>query len=63
MNWRSLLGFNEPTETSVVRQVIKRDGGLEKYNRWKIAAAVSKAVVRGKAISKHDNTKENVLIS
>jgi ribonucleoside-triphosphate reductase (formate) len=25
-------------------QVIKRDGSLEKYNRWKIAAAVSKAV-------------------
>ncbi len=45
MNWRSLLGFGEPTEKSVVRQVIKRDGALEKYNRWKIAAAVSKAIV------------------
>ena len=45
MNWQGLLGFGEPKEAAVVRQVIKRDGGLEKYNRWKIAAAVSKAVV------------------
>ena len=45
LNWRSLLGFGEPAEKGVVRQVIKRDGGIEQYNRWKIAAAVSKAVV------------------
>ena len=44
LNWRSLLGFGEPAEKAVVRQVIKRDGSIEKYNRWKIAAAINKAV-------------------
>ena len=43
LNWRVFLGLGEPTDRSVM-QVIKRDGSLEKYNRWKIAAAVSKAV-------------------
>ena len=44
LNWRSFLGINEPAEKSVIKQVIKRDGSLEKYNRFKIAAAISKAV-------------------
>ncbi len=50
LNLRSFLGLSEPEETAAVRQVIKRNGALEKYNRWKIAAAISKAVVavRGK---------------
>ena len=39
------MGLSEPTEVSAVRRVIKRDGSTEQYNRWKIAAAISKAVV------------------
>ena len=44
LNWRSFLGLNEPTVESAIRRVVKRDGSLEEYNRWKIAAAISKAV-------------------
>lgn len=45
MNWRSFLGLGEREEKTVVRQVVKRNGDLERYNRWKIAAAISKAIV------------------
>jgi len=45
LNWRGFLGLSEAEEKTAVRQVIKRNGALEKYNRWKIAAAISKAVV------------------
>ena len=44
LNWRSFLGLNEPADAPALRQVIKRDGSLESYNRWKIAAAISKAI-------------------
>ena len=45
MNWRGFLGLSEREEKMVVRQVVKRNGDLERYNRWKIAAAISKAVI------------------
>jgi ribonucleoside-triphosphate reductase (formate) len=34
---------------TVIKRVVKRDGGIEKYDRWKIAGAIGKAVraVRG----------------
>lgn len=44
MDWRGFLGLGESAEASIVKQVIKRDGNLEKYNRWKIAGAIGKAV-------------------
>ena len=44
MDWRGFLGLGESVEASIVKQVIKRDGNLEKYNRWKIAGAIDKAV-------------------
>jgi ribonucleoside-triphosphate reductase (formate) len=44
MDWRGFLGLGESGEASIVKQVIKRDGNLEKYNRWKIAGAIDKAV-------------------
>lgn len=50
--WEEFLGIEsseKPAAGTVVRQVIKRNGKLEKYDRWKIAGAVGKAVraVRG----------------
>ncbi len=44
-DWNSILGLREGGKPPVVKSVIKRDGTLEKYNRWKIAAAIEKAVV------------------
>ena len=44
LDWRALLGFAETSDVSAVKQVIKRDGSLEKYNRWKIAGAIGNAV-------------------
>ncbi|TFG61705.1 MAG: ribonucleoside triphosphate reductase [Spirochaetales bacterium] len=44
--WEELLGGRETaSENKVVRQVIKRDGRLEKYDRFKIASAISRAVL------------------
>jgi ribonucleoside-triphosphate reductase (formate) len=50
--WEEFLGIEsseKPAAGAVIRQVIKRNGKLEKYDRWKIAGAVGKAVraVRG----------------
>lgn len=50
--WEEFLGTGQtgkPAAETVVRQVMKRNGKLEKYDRWKIAAAVGKAIraVRG----------------
>jgi ribonucleoside-triphosphate reductase (formate) len=42
LNWRNFLGRG--VEKPALRKVIKRDGSLEQYNRWKIASAISKAV-------------------
>ncbi len=43
-DWKSILGLEKNGGASVVKRVIKRDGSLEKYNRWKIASAIEKAV-------------------
>ena len=44
--WEELLGdkTEKPVADSVVEHVIKRDGRLEKYDRWKIASAIGRAV-------------------
>lgn len=43
-DWREFLG-NAPSERAfAVRQIVKRDGRLEKYDRYKIAGAISRAL-------------------
>ena len=45
--WEEFLGIEsseKPAAETVVRQVVKRNGRLEKYDRWKIAGAIGKAV-------------------
>lgn len=46
--WDEILR-NQPQEVTAVRHVIKRDGKIETYNRWKIAGAIGRAIkaVRG----------------
>ena len=40
--WRSFLGTNE--SASVIKNVVKRSGEIEKYNPAKISAAINKAI-------------------
>ncbi len=50
--WRAFLGSNSDSETQgFIRQVVKRNGKLEKYNPEKIRSAISKAIeaVEGRA--------------
>ncbi len=44
MEWSAYLGLGRTSDNPWLRNVVKRDGSLEQYNRWKIAAAVEKAV-------------------
>ena len=52
-DWKDFLGVEQKTAAeNVVRQVVKRDGGIEKYDRWKIASAIGRAVA---AVKKHED--------
>jgi len=43
-NWKDFLGVREPLgESSGVKRIVKRDGRIEKYDRWKIASAIGRA--------------------
>ena len=46
-DWKEFLQL-EPEETPaapfVVKRIVKRDGSIEKYDRWKIASAIGRAV-------------------
>ena len=43
--WRSFLGSNDAQETKeFFRQVVKRNGSIEKYDRIKIENAINKAI-------------------
>ena len=49
--WKDFLELtNNSSNGSVVKQIVKRNGKLEKYDRWKIASAIGRAVIaaRGK---------------
>ncbi|MCR5724695.1 MAG: ribonucleoside triphosphate reductase [Treponema sp.] len=51
--WRSFLGTNDDEETkSFIKQVVKRDGHLEAYDRNKIEGAIGKAI---EAVEKRAN--------
>ena len=43
-DWTEFLGNSVRPQPFAVRQIIKRDGSLEKYDRYKIAGAISKAL-------------------
>jgi ribonucleoside-triphosphate reductase (formate) len=44
--WEEFLGRGnkEEKDEPVIRQIVKRNGTLERYDRWKIAGAIGKAV-------------------
>lgn len=44
-DWKDFLGVEKkPVEKVVVRQIIKRNGTTERYDRWKIASAIGRAI-------------------
>ena len=44
--WEEFLGTDEEKQAAdgLIKQVVKRNGTLERYDRWKIASAIGKAV-------------------
>lgn len=48
-DWKEFLGVeHKPATANVIRQIVKRDGTIEKYDRWKIASAIGRAVTAAK---------------
>ncbi|MCL2293583.1 MAG: ribonucleoside triphosphate reductase [Spirochaetes bacterium] len=47
--WKEILDIKEESSATVIRQIAKRDGKIEKYDRWRIASAIGRAIssVRG----------------
>ena len=43
-DWTEFLGNSIRPQPFAVRQIVKRDGSLDKYDRYKIAGAISKAL-------------------
>jgi len=44
-DWKEFLGVERrPAAQTAVRQIVKRDGNTEKYDRWKIASAIGRAI-------------------
>jgi ribonucleoside-triphosphate reductase (formate) len=44
MDWHAYLGLGQSENAVWLKSVVKRDGTLEPYNRWKIASAIEKAI-------------------
>ena len=52
-DWKEFLGVeHKPAAKAVVRHIMKRDGTTEKYDRWKIASAIGRAIFAAK---KHED--------
>lgn len=44
-DWKEILNIKEEEKNSaVIRQIAKRDGKIEKYDRWRIASAIGRAI-------------------
>ncbi len=53
-DWKEFLGYNGEPETIGIKRVVKRDGRIEPYDRWKISSAISRAVA---AVQKNADPK------
>ncbi|MDE6351392.1 MAG: ribonucleoside triphosphate reductase, partial [Treponemataceae bacterium] len=59
--WRSFLGkSSEPETQSFIKQVVKRNGALESYDRRKIENAIGKAV---EAVEKRANPDKAIALT
>lgn len=58
-DWKDFLGVeHEQDSVCAVKQIVKRDGSIEKYDRWKIASAISRAITAVKGEENKDLVKE-----
>lgn len=56
--WEELLGQRDAASgAAVIRQVVKRDGRLEKYDRFKIASAINRALQASRSGEDKDLTE------
>lgn len=44
-DWKEFLNLDEKKDYPVIRQIAKRDGKIEKYDRWRIASAINRAIL------------------
>lgn len=44
-DWKAFLNLEEQDQNSVIQQIVKRDGKIEQYDRWKIASAISRSII------------------
>ena len=44
-DWKAFLDLEDQGSKSVIQQIVKRDGKIEQYDRWKIASAISRAII------------------
>ena len=56
--WRTFLGGDTADNRQFFRQVVKRNGSIEKYDRTKIENAIAKAIAAVGRISDADKAKE-----
>ncbi|MBR0487516.1 MAG: ribonucleoside triphosphate reductase [Treponema sp.] len=56
--WRTFLGGDAADNRQFFRQVVKRNGSIEKYDRTKIENAIAKAIAAVGRISDADKAKE-----
>jgi ribonucleoside-triphosphate reductase len=48
-DWKEFLGVeHKPATENVIRQIVRRNGSIEKYDRWKIASAIGRAASAAK---------------
>ncbi len=44
-DWKAFLDLEEQGSNGVIQQIVKRDGKVEQYDRWRIASAISRAII------------------
>ena len=44
-DWKAFLELEEQGSNGVIQQIVKRDGKVEQYDRWRIASAISRAII------------------
>ena len=61
-DWKEFLHLESEEDstasTFVVKRIVKRDGSIEKYDRWKIASAISRAVSAVQGMEDKDLTEK-----
>ncbi|MBN2511221.1 MAG: ribonucleoside triphosphate reductase [Spirochaetales bacterium] len=60
-DWQEFLEIRKPASRPL-RKIIKRDGTLQEYDRWKIASAIGRAMEAATGVQNPDLTEELTLL-